>query len=172
MVVAFFAGRTSVGSDRATSPVDQFSAGRLPLIDAVASVSSEDYSIATGQVSDRAEGFFVLDHNSGLLRCNVIYPRVGKFMGSFSTNVADAMGTAGKGGKYMMVTGMANFQGDANNRLAPTVLYILDTATGNYVCYGVPFNQAMQNSRQTQQRQPIPIAQGGANMVPDRDRLR
>ncbi|TWU62814.1 MULTISPECIES: hypothetical protein [Crateriforma] len=161
---AFFAGRQSQ-----SATVDLNS---LPLIDATAAVASEDYSIATGPISDRAEGLFVLDHNSGLLQCHVIYPRLNQFMASFTANVNDALGTGGKGGKYIMVTGAANFQGSANQRLAPSVLYVLDTSTGNFVCFAVPFSQAMQNSRKPQTGTLIPLANGGASLVPDRDRLR
>lgn len=165
-VGAFVAGRYS--ADNGSTDVNL----GLPLIDATAAVSSDAYSIATGPVSDRAEGLFVLDHNSGLLQCQVLYPRVGKFAASFQVNVSQALGNAGKGGKYLMVTGNAQFQGAGNQAPAPSVVYILDTASGNYACYAIPFNRVAQNARQPQAGTMQLIAQGVANMVPDRDALR
>ncbi len=44
----------------------------------LSAVVSEKFSIATGPVADDSEGFFMLDHNSGLLQCQVIYPRLGQ----------------------------------------------------------------------------------------------
>ena len=54
--------------------------------------------MATGEVSDDAEGLFVLDHNSGLLQCSVVYPRSGQFMARFQVNVAEALGSRGQKG--------------------------------------------------------------------------
>ncbi|MEM9643684.1 MAG: hypothetical protein AAF989_01725, partial [Planctomycetota bacterium] len=156
VLAAFVLGRMS--DDRSFDPeeaagqsVPAWKVAGMPTIDATASASSEDYSIATGPVSDRAEGLFVLDHNSGVLQCNVVYPRVGQFMASFTTNITEAMGTGGKGGQYIMTTGTANFQGAANQQLAPSVLYVLDTSTGNFACFAVPFNRVAMNARKPQQ---------------------
>lgn len=80
-------------------------------IDATATATGEDFSMATGQVSQDAEGIFVLDHNSGLLQCNVLYPRTGQFGAAFVANVKDALGVGGKNSKYLMVTGAAQFGG-------------------------------------------------------------
>ena len=144
----------------------------LPLIDATAAVTSEKYSMATGQISEDAEGLFVLDHNSGLLQCSVIYPRSGKFLARFTTNVADALGTGGKGGKYMMVSGHAGFPRASNRPAASTILYVMDTATGNYACYGIPFDQTAVPRNNPQQGLMVLIHTGAANPVIDRDKLR
>ncbi len=142
----------------------------LPPIDATAAVSSEDFSIATGQVSGEAEGLFVLDHNSGLLQCAVIYPRVGQFAANFTTNVSDALANRGKGGQYMMVTGHADFRESSNNPIGRSVVYVLDSATGNYACYAIPFNRVMMNANQPQAGPLRLIAVGSASPVIDRDR--
>lgn len=161
---AYFAGRD--GSDQNSVQWN------LPPIDATASATSDKFSIATGIVSEEAEGFFVLDHNSGLVQCNVIYPRLGRYMAQFTGNVADALGSGGKGGKYIMVTGQADFPRASNNPAGSCVLYVLDTATGNYACYGVPFNRVMMNANKVQQGQMILIHQGTANPLVDRENLR
>lgn len=145
----------------------------LPLVNASASANvAEKYSIATGQVSEDSEGFFVLDHNSGLLQCNVIYPRTGRFMAQFSVNVGDALGTTGKGGDYIIVTGSANFPRASNRPIAPTIVYVLDAKSGNYACYGIPFDRQAGTANRAQQRDMFLINTGSASAVPDRDKLR
>ncbi len=76
---AYFTGRQHASSSAAEAWSET-----LPLINATAAVSSEKYSMATGDISDDAEGLFVLDNNSGLLQCSVIYPRSGQFLARFS----------------------------------------------------------------------------------------
>ena len=164
-VGGYFAGRSQ-------SPLNQ-GMSNLPVLEAAAAVSDEKYSIATGIISEEADGFFVLDHNSGLLQCNVIYPRLGgKFMARFSTNVNEAVGTGAKGGKYMMLTGRAQFPRASNRPAAATVVYVMDTASGNYACFGIPFDRVIANSNRAQQGSLILLTTGTANPVIDRDNLR
>lgn len=163
-VAAYFAGRSH-------SPQDALSG--LPLLNAAAAVSDERYSIATGTISEEADGFFVLDHNSGLLQCNVIYPRIGgKFMARFTTNVNEAVGTGAKGGKYMMLTGRAQFPRSSNRPAASTVVYVMDTASGNYACFGIPYDRIAANSNRQQQGGLVLLTTGTANPVIDRDNVR
>ncbi len=145
----------------------------LPPIEATAAVSSEKFSMATGMISDRAEGLFVLDHNSGLLQCSVIYPRMTppRFLGLFTVNVGDALASGGKGGQYMMLTGLADFPSSSNRPAASSVIYVLDTSNGNYACYGIPFNAATMNAGRPQQGALVLLSTGTANPVIDRDRL-
>lgn len=144
----------------------------LPTIDATASASSEKFSIATGQVSDDAEGLFVLDHNSGVLQCNVMYPRIGKFMAQFTTNVAQGLGTGGKGGQYIMVTGQADFPSSSNQPAGACVVYVMDANSGNYAVYGVPFSSVIKNRVQQQSADLVLIFTGSGNPLIDRDNLR
>jgi hypothetical protein len=164
LAAAFFLGRSSAIPPEANHPFN------FPPIDATAAVSSENFSIATGQVSGEAEGLFVLDHNSGLLQCAVIYPRVGQFAANFTANVSDALATRGKGGKYLMVTGLADFRQASNNPIGHSVIYVLDSSTGNYACYAIPFNRVMMNANQPQAGPLRLIAVGSASPIIDRDR--
>ncbi len=167
-IAAYFAGRSSTAS---ADDTNQWA--NLPLINATAAVTSEKYSIATGVVSEESEGLFVLDHNSGLLQCNVIYPRTGgQFMAQFTINVAETLGTAGKAGNYMIVTGHAQFPRASNRPAASTVVYVMDTATGNYASYGIPFDRVAMNANRPQQGALILLSTGSANPVIDRDQLR
>ena len=161
-LAGYFVGRNSVSQ----------SVHPLPMIDATAAVTSEKFSMATGLISEDAEGLFVLDHNSGLLQCSVMYPRMGKVMATYVINVAETLASGGKGGNYMMVTGTVNFPRASNRPAAPSVVYVLDTATGNYAYYGVPFNRAVMNANQPQQGALVLIDTGTANPIIDRDSLR
>lgn len=161
---AYFAGRSST-----LQGGQKF---QVPLIEAASAVTSDKYSIATGAVSEDADGLFVLDHNSGLLQCSVIYPRMAKFMATFQINVAEAVGSGAKGGNYMMLTGRASFPRASNRPAASTVVYVMDTTTGNYACYGIPFDNVAKNANRPQQGLLVLISTGSANPVIDRDNLR
>lgn len=149
----------------------QTSTWKIPATaDATAAVSSDKYSIATGPVGDEAEGFFVLDHNSGLLQCSVIYPRLGQFLGLFTINVNDTLGAGAKGGAYLMVTGQADFPRASNRPIgANTLVYVLNTATGNYAAYAIPFDRTKNTAGVPQQGALIPMGSGQANPVAKRD---
>lgn len=164
-VAAYFAGRSSVSQ---ASAVDY----PFPPISATASAISEKYSMATGMVGDDAEGLYVLDHNSGVLQCSVIYPRMGQFGALFKANVAEALGTGGKGGGYIMVTGRADFPRASNRPAGACVLYVMDTATGNYAAYGIPFDRAAVNAGRQQSGMLVLLSKGSANPIIDRDNLR
>ncbi|TWU15067.1 hypothetical protein [Allorhodopirellula heiligendammensis] len=170
LVAVYFAGVARQAA-RTSSPLDGAWQG-LPIANATAAVSSERFSMCTGPLADTNEALFVLDHNSGLLQCSVLYPRVGRFMASYTVNVADALGMEAKGGSYMMVTGTSDFLSASNRPIGRSVIYVLDTTTGNYACYGVPINQNAMKANQPQQGVLFLISQGAANPVIDRDKLR
>ncbi|MEM6469919.1 MAG: hypothetical protein AAF802_10230 [Planctomycetota bacterium] len=166
---AYFAGQASSLREQASiTPAGGFT---LPPIDATAAVTSEKFSMATGFVSDRSEGLFVLDHNSGLLQCSVMYPRLGKFLGLFTINVHDALGSD-KNAQYMMATGLADMPNSNSNPVGSSVVYVLNTSTGVYACYGIPFNRTMMNSNRIQQGSLVLLATGSADPVIDRDAIR
>ncbi len=165
-VAAYFAGQNQALREAKLS-TDAWKAA-LPTLDATAAVSSEKFSLATGLVSDRAEGLFVLDHNSGLLQCSVMYPRARQFLGLFTINVHDVLGT-GKGSAYMMATGLVDIPTNNNNPVATSVVYVLNTTTGAYACYAIPFNRVFLNSNRPQQGNLILLGTGSADPVIDRD---
>jgi hypothetical protein len=164
-VAAYFAGRSHSLESRATA-LD------FPVVQATASVTSEKFSMATGMVGDDAEGLFVLDHNSGLLQCNVIYPRMGQFLAQFRVSVPEALGVGAKGGSYMMVTGLADFPRASNRPAGACVVYVMDTTTGNYAAYGIPFDRAAVGAGRQQLGALVLIGTGTSNPVVDRDNLR
>ncbi|KAA5543209.1 hypothetical protein FYK55_13100 [Roseiconus nitratireducens] len=168
---AYFAGQSRALRQAAADAQAKPAGVTFPKLDATAAVTSEKFSMATGLVSDRAEGLFVLDHNSGLLQCSVMYPRLGKFLGQFTVNVQDALGT-GKGSQYMMTTGLVDMPSSNNNPIAASVVYVLNASTGAYACYYIPFNRVSMNANRPQQGQLVLLSTGSADPVVDRDNLR
>ncbi|MDM4014923.1 hypothetical protein [Roseiconus lacunae] len=172
---AYFAGQSQALHDHHASqpPVNSADSSKwnLPALNATAAVTSEKFSMATGLISSDAEGLFVLDHNSGLLQCSVVYPRLGKFLGLFTVNVQDVLGS-GKGTGYMMATGLVDAPSSNNNPVASSVIYVLNTSTGMYACYYIPFNRTFLNSGKPQQGSLVLLSTGSADPVIDRDSQR
>lgn len=165
----YFAGVSSASRNDTRSATNKFPFPMPETIDAVGAVSGEKFSIATGVVSEESEGFFVLDHNSGVVQCNVFYPRVGKFMATFTGNAGELVGAGGKGGSYLMVTGQADMsRGARPGVLAPTLLYVLDTSSGNYGVFSIPFDRQALAQGRPQQGLMIPMGTGTAAVVPTR----
>lgn len=121
-------------------------------IAATSTDGSESFTIATGRVTGDAEGLFVLDHETGLLQCFVMYPKSMKFGAQFTANVGDALAGRGeKGAHYVLVTGDVNFRGTTRNmQPGGTVCYVLDTTSGNLVAYGMPFDHTMMTAGRPQ----------------------
>lgn len=168
----YFAGRAHTADSSRIDQLTQIATTDFPTLSATSAVTSEKFSMATGEVSEEADGLFVLDHNSGLLQCSVVYPRMGRFMGQFTVNVGEALGTGGKGGSYLLLTGRADFPRASNNPVGSTIVYVMDTATGNYASYYIPFNRQAMTAGRPQQDLIRLIATGSANPVIDRDALR
>ena len=174
LVGSFYAGQASVLRQQLSDQsVRSATAGRFPFptLDATSAVTSEKFSMATGYLSQDAEGLFVLDHNSGLLQCSVMYPRLGKFLGLFVVNVQEALG-AGKGSKFIMTTGVVDIPSSNSNPVGSSVVYVPTTSTGNYACYYIPFNRTLMNSNKPQQGSLMLLATGSADPVIDRDAVR
>lgn len=165
-VVGYGLGMTQ----RATPGADASSPPPFPgILDASAAVSSDRFSVATGLVSDEAEGFFVLDHSTGILQCRVFSPRSETFAAAFTANIGEALGAGGKGGSFLMVTGTADMtRGRRGTQLAPTLVYVLNTATGNYAAYAVPFDRQAVATGRPQGGVLLPMGIGTAAVIPQR----
>lgn len=112
------------------------------LVHASSASNGTSFSIATGAIDDDAEGVFVLDHETGELKCAVLNHRSGKFAALFSTNVTKEFGAA-KNPEYQLVTGLVNFRRSVTPsvRRAMSVVYVLNSATGQMVAYGIPWHR-------------------------------
>jgi len=115
---------------------------------AVATARSESSSmaVATGPIDEDTEGLFTLDFQTGELMCFVMYPkgagqrRIGGF---FKANVIKDLGfEKTKKPNYLLVTGVTSFVGrTGTTRPGLSVAYVVDPNTGNFVAYGVPWDQ-------------------------------
>jgi hypothetical protein len=138
------------------------------ILHAEAAVGSDKMAVATGAIDEEVEGFFTLDFLTGELSCFVIYtkgPMAQKLGAIFKTNVTAAFGGVeqGKQPHYLLVTGRANFiraGGSGNVRPAYSVCYVVDTNTGNWVAYGLPWNIGSMARGQAQQEQFVVLARG------------
>ncbi|PHS01532.1 MAG: hypothetical protein COA78_22600 [Blastopirellula sp.] len=121
-------------------------------IQATASSTSDSMAIATGPISDGIEGLYTLDFLTGNLQCKVLNSRSGNFAATFGRNVlADLALDGTKKPNFLMVTGLANFASSGSNtRPANSVVYVVDTNSGKFACYGIPWQRAIEARGQTQ----------------------
>ena len=111
------------------------------LLHASSASTGDHFSLATGAVDRDAEGVFVLDYVTGVLKCAVLNHRTGKFAALFSTNVTKDLGPS-KNAKYQMVTGLVNFnRGASPIRPGLSVVYVLDANSGKLAAYGIPWQR-------------------------------
>jgi hypothetical protein len=125
----------------------------LPRVAAMTSLSQESFAVCTAPMDSSIEGFFVLDFETGDLTGSVLNQNAGKFGVTYRWNVLKDLGFKPgkvKTPKFLLVPGVANLGGAAGGRLAQSVLYVTDAATGVTVAYGIPWNsqQASAGARQ------------------------
>ncbi len=157
---------TIVGISTTATPIASTAGFEIDgkVLQAAAGDSSDKFALATGQISDSAEGVFMLDGLTGDLQCLVPYTRTGAFGGIFKTNVFNDLKIQGtKTPRFIMVTGKANFSGNA--RPGNCIVYIVDASTGNYAAYGVPWNRQMETTGLPQQGQLIGLKAGSARNI-------
>ena len=123
----------------------------LPELLAASASSSDTMAVATGPISQDAEGVFFLDFNTGDLQCLVYYPRYGAFGAHYYANVLPQLGGGGKNSKYIMVTGEAiPSQLSSNTAPGASLVYITDVTTGLFAAYAVPWNRTAESSGRMQ----------------------
>lgn len=152
LTVGFFLGQSNVADK----------AWQLPIpIDASSSDSSDSMAIATGPISDDAEGIFFLDFNTGDLQCMVYYPRVGRFGAHYYTNVRAQLGSGGKNSKYLMVAGaIANRATAGGARPGSSLVYVTDVTSGMFAAYAIPWDRNAESTGRAQAG-PLVFVQGG-----------
>lgn len=115
----------------------------LPRVAAMTSLSQESFAVCTTPMDSSVEGFFVLDFETGDLTGSVLNQNAAKFGVSYRWNVLKDLGFKPgkvKTPKFLLVPGIANLGGASGGRLAQSVLYVTDAATGVTVAYGIPWN--------------------------------
>ncbi len=145
MAVSFYTGRLSV-SDQGLGGIP---ANRMhpELLSASASHGGANMAVCTAPVDENAEGFFALDYLTGDLKGWVYYPRRGVFGGLFATNVSPALGGIQKNAEYLLVSGGAASPPTGSNvRAAASLLYVVDTKSGQFAAYTIPWSRAGENA--------------------------
>jgi hypothetical protein len=106
---------------------------------------SESFSMATGPIDDEVEGLYMLDAATGDLQCAVLNWRTAKFTALFRANVLAHLAIdPAKKPRYLMTTGAINFpRGATAARPGNSVVYVLETTTGNYAAYGIPWRREL-----------------------------
>ncbi|MFM7245403.1 MAG: hypothetical protein ACKO40_14695 [Planctomycetaceae bacterium] len=112
-------------------------------VTATTSLSQESFAVCTALIDGSLEGIFILDFETGDLTGGVLNQNTSKFGVSYRTNVLKDLGFKPgkvKNPKFLLVPGLASFAGAAGSRMAQSVLYVTDAATGVTVAYGIPWN--------------------------------
>ena len=119
---------------------------------AATAVQNDAYAMATGPIDEDVEGLFVLNVLTGDLQCSVMSIRTGRFAGLFRANVMnDLQLDPAKRPAYLMTTGQINFpRGPGAARPAYCIVYVLDTTSGNFAAYSLPWRRDMANTGRPQ----------------------
>ena len=163
---AFWLGRESASSQSTWNGIAR---DKVPadLLAASATHGGTNMAVCTAQVGDDAEGFFALDFITGDLKGWVYYPKMGRFGGLFMTSVKQQLGQS-KNPEYLLVSGGtfgARLVG--NVKLAQSLIYVVDTRSGQFAAYSAPWNSAMENSSGTPQVSQMILMDGGQIREPD-----
>ncbi len=124
----------------------------IEVLQAATSATGTNMAVATGAVSDDAEGIFFLDFLTGDLQCLVYYPRTGAFGARFYTNVLTQLPGAGKNSQYLLVTGVASTgrAGVGGAKPGNSLVYVTDTISGNFAAYSIPWDRTAEGSARPQ----------------------
>jgi len=119
------------------------SATSLPVARAMSSLVDESFAVCTTSMDGMTDGFFLLDFETGDLTGGVLNQNSAKFTVSYRHNVLKDLGFKPgqvKNPRFLMVPGRIAFTGNAGNRVAQSVIYVTDAATGVTVAYGIPWS--------------------------------
>ena len=142
----FYAGRLTSPSKPATDETNAEWTFPKELLNATATHGGSNLAVCTGPLDEDAEGLFTLDYLTGELKGWVYYPRFARFGGFFVTNVQPFLGVS-KNPEYLLVTGTSRVFGQASNvRPSQSQIYVVDTRSGYFAAFSVPWNGAMANS--------------------------
>jgi len=118
------------------------SAAPLPRAFAVTSQADGAFAVCTAPLDAAAEGFFMLDFETGDLSGGVLSPGTSQFAAAYKYNVLKDLGFKpgqAKNPKFLLVSGVADLR-RGNTPFASSVLYVTDSSTGTTAAYGIPWN--------------------------------
>lgn len=155
MGAGFWMGTSQSKSHDTSSQIE------LPPIMAAAASASDTMAVATGPISNDAEGIFFLDFLTGDLQCLVYYPRTGTFGARFVANVAPQLGAGGKNAQYIMVTGSARTNATAGGaRPGASLVYVTDSSRGLFAAYAIPWDRTAEAAGRVQSGRMIYVGGG------------
>ncbi len=155
-IAAYFYGRQTVLTADTSDNFDLSAA----VLNATATHGGADMAVATGLMDEDSEGLYTLDFKTGELTCFVYYPRMQRFGGMYKTNVTQQL-AATRNAEYLMVTGRATTPSTGStSRPALSLVYVVDTKSGQFAAYGVPLNRTLESSGQLQAGQ-LAFVHGG-----------
>lgn len=105
----------------------------------------ESFAMATGAIDQDVEGLYLLDFLTGDLQCVVLNSRTARFNAVFRANVLNDLAIdPSKKPQFLMTTGAINFpRGAAVARPGNSVVYVLETNTGSFAAYGLPWRREL-----------------------------
>lgn len=172
MGCGFFLGRSTTQSFAADQSAlnAQFAEfqKQLPLRLAADSASGgKTISMATGSVTDEADGLFILDHMTGILQCWLLNPRTGSVGGIYVVDVAAALGLDKGDPDFVMTTGDFFLRMRGNVRPANTICYVAEGKSGKAAGFSLRYDEAGIQRGEVQQGEMTmvcsgPIRQAGA----------
>jgi hypothetical protein len=155
------------GMQTASPVASTLDTSRIPpeVLRATATHGGANLAVATGRVSEEADGIFFLDYITGHLQCWVYYPRIQQFGAKFETNITREL-PATKNAEYLLVTGETQPAASSSNaRPGGCLVYVVDVKSGLFAAYTMPWTRAAETSGQTQQG-PLIFVQGGQYRAP------
>jgi len=131
------------------------------------SSNSDNFAVATGPLDEDMEMYATLDFVSGDLTVWALGKITAKLSGKFTANVlAGLPPEKGKKAHYLMVTGLASFQAQAGGQPpGKSAIYVLDSNSGKFVIYAVPWSRVAAANGQNQGFPLIPLDSGKAQNV-------
>jgi len=155
------------GMHTASPVINPLEGSRIPpeVLRATATHGGVNLAVATGRVSEEADGIFFLDYITGHLQCWVYYPRIQQFGAKFETNITREL-PATKNAEYLLVTGEMQPGPTASNaRPGGCLVYVVDVKSGLFAAYTMPWTRAAEVGGQ-QQMGPLIFVQGGQYRAP------
>ena len=98
-------------------------------------------------IDENVEGLFLLDGLTGDLTCNIVSVFNGKFFARMHRNVLNDLNLDNdKNTRLLMVTGAWSFRNQSGQmRPSDSLIYVVDSSSGNYAAYAVPWNKLVSN---------------------------
>lgn len=130
---------------------------------------TDTMATATGDIDSNADGLFTLDFLTGDLQCFVLNTR--NQNGPHSLFRANVMGDLKidptTKPQFMLLVGKAMFQGGRTGgaRPANSVAYVIDSVSGNFVGYAIPWQENTASRGGGQTGAMIPFVSGSARNV-------